>query len=100
LQRERRRRLAEALRVLSPSAPEAQIAEDPEDSLMGWNLVDLHRATPQSWFNTALYIMIYRSDDIPEETYLTHVLVPSDPEHAEILQRQKVTRSGLYRLFF
>ncbi|MFM7979001.1 MAG: hypothetical protein ACKPKO_06755, partial [Candidatus Fonsibacter sp.] len=42
--------------------------------------------------------MFYRNDDIPDETYPTHVLDSGDPEHAEILQRQKITRSGLYNL--
>jgi len=100
MQRERGRRLADALRTLVPDAPETQIPEDPEDLVMGLRLLHLHRVTPQSWFNTALCMMLYRSDNIPEETYPVHILDERDPEHAEILQKQSVFRCGLYHIAF
>ncbi|MFM7982411.1 MAG: hypothetical protein ACKPKO_24130, partial [Candidatus Fonsibacter sp.] len=96
----RGRRLADALRTLVPDAPETQIPEDPEDLVMGLRLLDLHRVTPQSWFNTALCMMLYCLDNIPEETYPVHILDERDPEHAEILQKQSVFRCGLYRIAF
>ena len=100
LQRERRRRLAEALSVLSPTAPETMLPEDPEDSVLGLRLLDMHPVAPQSWINTALCIMVYRDDDIPEEVYVMHVLDATVAEHADILERQKVTRCRLYNLTY
>ena len=100
LQRERRRRLAEALSVLSPTAPETMLPEDPEDSVLGLRLLDMHPVAPQSWINTALCIMVYRDDDIPEEVYVTHVLDATVAEHADILERQQVTRRGLHNLTY
>ena len=100
LQRERRRRLAEALSVLSPTAPEAVLPEDPEDVIFGMRLLCMHRVAPQSWFNTALCIVAYRDDDIPEEDFVTHILNTNVAAHADILERQKVTRCGMYDLGF
>ena len=100
LQRERGRRLAEALSELSPTAPEAAVPEDPEDAAVGLRLLCMHRVAPQSWFNTAMCIMVYRDDDIPEEDYATHILNPNDATHVEILERQKVTRCGLHDFAF
>ena len=100
LQRERRRRLAEALSVLSPTAPETMLPEDPEDSVLGLRLLDMHPVAPQSWINTALCIMVYRDDDIPEEVFVTQVLDANVADHADILERQKVNRCGMYDLGF
>ncbi|MFM7978585.1 MAG: hypothetical protein ACKPKO_04650, partial [Candidatus Fonsibacter sp.] len=62
--------------------------------------LDLHRVTPESWFTTALCMMLYRLDNIPEDIYPVHILDERDPEHAEILQKQSVFRCGLYRIVF
>ena len=98
LQRERGRRLAEALSALSVPVPE--VPADPDDANIGLRLLDMHRVAPQSWFNTAMNIMVYREDDIPEEDFETHVLNPNDINHVPILTRQKVVRRGALGLMF
>ena len=100
VKQERGRRLAEALQILAPTAPETAVLSEPLDQGVGLNLLDIHRVAPQSRFNMSLCIMQYRDDDIPGEEFLTHISDEEDPEHAAILQRQKVMRCGIHNFLF
>ena len=95
---ERGRRLAEALQVLAPTAPELDVLAVPRDQCVGLDLLDIHRVAPQTYFNMSLCIMRYRDDDIPEEEFATLVLDEEEPQHVDILQRQKVMRCGFQQV--
>ena len=44
--------------------------------------------------------MRYRDDDIPEEEFATRSLDEQEPQHVDILQRQKVMRCGFQGFLF
>ena len=90
--------MAEALSILAEPVPGPP--SDPEEANFGLRLLDTHHVAPQSWLNTALNIMVYREDDIPEEEFETYVLSLNDSNHIPILARQKVERCGALGLMF
>ena len=81
LERERGRRLAESLSSLTG----LPVAGPPELSgeVNAIRLVDMHHIAPQSWFNSALNIMLYRDEDIPEEEFETYQLDLRDTNHIQ-----------------
>ena len=98
LERERGRRLAESLSNLT-GHPVVGPPELPGE-VNAIRLVDMHHIAPQSWFNIAMNIMLYRDDHIPEEEFETHTLDPRDANHVAILAQQTVERCGVMGLVF